>query len=106
MDVPVLLQQFLHLACGITPDQAQLVWDCLPSAQRQKLAYRIDRVCNRRPYTRTGDSEALAFLDHMPPDTLILALEAGVETGQVSRGEAARIEEAILAEMTASGAWK
>ena len=104
--IPPLLQQFLHLACGLTSDQAQLVWGCLSAAQRQKLTYRIERVCRRRPFTTTGDREALQFLDHLPPDTLILALERAVARGQLSRSEGSRMQECLLAEMLPDGRWK
>ena len=77
MDMPVLLQQFLHLACGLAPDQATpcgAVWR-LRSAGRCSTGWSVSAV--GIPDTATGDREALGFLDHLPPRTLIEAWSTG-----------------------------
>ena len=101
-----MLAHFLALICGMSADEATRLWHCLPGLLRQQIAYRVERLASRRPYGQTGDREARNVLAVMPPQALILALEAAVETGQVPRQTVVAIEEKLFAEMTASGEWR
>ena len=104
--IPLLLQQFLTLTCAMTPDEVQTLWTCLPLDLRHRLRYQVERLGSRKPYGQAGDIEAMKFVEILDPRRLIAACEQAVAAGQVRRHEVVRIEECLLAEMDAHGAWK
>ena len=106
MSPPTLLTHFLSIACGVTAAESTLLWMCLSLEQKARLRYQTERVRSRRPGGLAGDTEAMKLVAALDPTALILALEAGVANGLITRSEASRIQDALLGEMDASGQWK
>ena len=106
MDVPVLLEQFLALSCGLSAGEAHCCGAVCPSRRARRLPTGWSGWPKRRPMGVAAIVEANSFVAVLDPQALILALERAVESGHACRSEASKIEEAIFAEMTAQGTWR